>query len=152
ARDAPVLVVCLARPELLEERQSWGGGKLNATSILLEPLSERESQALVAELAGDAELPPGALAQIAEVAEGNPLFLEQMLAMVREVGLAPGEVQIPPTIQALLGARLDRLPPDERGVLERAAVIGKEFWRGSLVDLLAEDERESVDASLQKLV
>src|SRR5439155_5619362 len=109
-------------------------------------------QALVAELAGDAELPPGALAQIAEVAEGNPLFLEQMLAMVREDGLAPGEVSIPPTIHALLGARLDRLPPDERDVLERAAVIGKEFWRGSLVDLLPEEGRDGVDASLQKLV
>src|SRR5207247_8914636 len=75
-RDAPMLLVCLARPELLEERPSWGGGKLNATSMLLGPLSELESAQFIENLAGATGLSPATLAGIADVAAGNPLFLE----------------------------------------------------------------------------
>ncbi len=151
ARDAPILLVCLARPELLEDRPAWGGGKLNATSISLGPLSEREATALIRGLAGGEELSRDALQRIAEVAEGNPLFLEEMLGMLSENGV-PGELVVPPTIQALLAARLDRLDPDERAALERASVIGKEFWRAAVIDVSPEEARASVDRHLQTLV
>jgi DNA-binding SARP family transcriptional activator len=151
-RDAPLLILCLARPELLEDRQSWAAGKVNATSILLEPLSEREAQLLMRRLVGAAELPEDAVAGIVQVAEGNPLFLEEMLSMLNEKGFAGGAISVPPTIQALLGARLDRLEAEERMVLGRAAVIGKEFSRAALVELLPEDARGSHDAHLRVLV
>jgi DNA-binding SARP family transcriptional activator len=150
-RSAPMLVVCLARPELLDDRPSWGGGKLNATSILLGPLSDAESAQLVARLLGERALRAETLAGITEAAEGNPLFLEQMLAMLSE-DAGDAEVSVPPTIQALLTARLDRLEPDERGVLERASVIGKEFSRAALVELSPEHARGAVDAHLERLV
>jgi DNA-binding SARP family transcriptional activator/class 3 adenylate cyclase len=150
--DAPILIMCLARPELLEDRQSWAAGKVNATSILLEPLSERESQLLMRKLVEAAELPEEAVEGILRVAEGNPLFLEEMLSMLNEEGFARGAVGVPPTIQALLGARLDRLQPEERMVLGRAAVIGQEFSRAAIVELLPEDARASHDARLGLLV
>ncbi len=150
--DAPVLLLCLARPELLEARPTWGGGKLNATSILLEPLSEGESQVLLANLLGEADVETRLRDRIAEAAEGNPLFVEQMLAMMGENGHGNGGVAVPPTIQALLAARLDRLEPAERAVAERASVVGKEFWRGAVVDLSPETVRSSVGEQLQTLV
>jgi class 3 adenylate cyclase/tetratricopeptide (TPR) repeat protein len=150
--DAPLFLLCLARPDLFEERPAWGGGKLNATSILLEPLSDDESEALMRSLLGKAELREALRARIAEAAEGNPLFVEQMLALVAEDGNGNGEVAVPPTIQALLAARLDRLQADERAVAERASVVGKEFWRGAVVDLSPPAARDSVGRNLQMLV
>ncbi len=129
SRDAPILLLCLARAELLDARPSWGGGKHNATSLLLEPLSESETQELIDKLL--ARVDDETRRRVADAAEGNPLFVEQMLAMIDE-GVDAG---VPPTIQALLAARLDRLPPSERSTLERAAVIGKEFWRSAVVEL-----------------
>jgi DNA-binding SARP family transcriptional activator len=149
-RDAPILLVCLARPELLDERRSWGGGKLNAASILLEPLTPQEC-VLVIENAGGAELPEGAAERIAQAAEGNPLFLEQMVAMALEEQPAGTSLAVPPTIQALLAARLDRLDPEERAVLERASVVGTEFWRGAVVDLTPADARDSIGERLEAL-
>jgi DNA-binding SARP family transcriptional activator len=151
SRDVPILVVCLARPELLDTRTSWGGGKLNATAILLEPLSEEDSQALIDGLTADVELAPETLARVAALAEGNPLFLEQMLAMLRERGPA-AELVVPPTIQGLLTARLDRLEPEERAVLERAAVIGREFPREAVVELSPVDAREDVARRMSALL
>ncbi len=91
-RDAPVLIVCLARPELLDGRPGWAGGKLNATSILLEPLTEEESAELMADISTGAELAPEARARIAAAAAGNPLFLEQMLAMLADSeNVEPGD-------------------------------------------------------------
>ena len=150
-RDAPILLLCLARPELLEQRPTWAGGKLNATSILLEPLSEVECDALIENLL-ETRLEENVRVRIVEAAGGNPLFLEQMLAMVTEEGFAGGEPAVPPSIHALLAARLDRLDPDERAVLERASVIGKEFLYSAVVDLSPEHDRESVGAHLQMLV
>ena len=137
SRDASILLVCIARPELLDRRATWAGGKLNATTVLLEPLTAEETNELIEGLLGDADLDEALRARIAEAAEGNPLFVEQMLAMVAE---SPnGDVVVPPTIQALLAARLDQLEPAERGVLERGAVEGKIFHRGG-VEALAPDE------------
>jgi predicted ATPase/class 3 adenylate cyclase len=133
SREAPILLLCLARPELLDTRSGWSGGKLNATSLLLEPLSETDTETLIDNLF--ARLAESLRRRITEAAEGNPLFVEQMLAMLTEQVELDGELQVPPTIQALLAARLDRLPEPERATLERAAVIGKEFTRAAIAEL-----------------
>jgi len=126
-RDAPMLMLCLARPELLDRRHGWGGGKWNATTVLLEPLDAAETDQLLDAL-GSAE---GALRErIVAAAEGNPLFLEEMVALVRES--RGGEVTVPLTIQALLAARLDQLDPAERAVLERGAIEGRVFHRSAV--------------------
>jgi class 3 adenylate cyclase/predicted ATPase len=113
--DAPVLLLCLARPELLERRALPG-----AEAITLEPLSSEDADALLDVLGTPAE----ARARIAEAAEGNPFFVEQMTAMAVDEG---GDVAVPASIRALLAARLDRLTHEERGMIERASVIGREF-------------------------
>jgi class 3 adenylate cyclase/tetratricopeptide (TPR) repeat protein len=148
SRDAPILLVCIARQELLDRRPTWAGGKLNATTVLLEPLTVEETDELIERLLGDSALAEQLGARIREAAEGNPLFVEQMLAMVAE---SPnGDVVVPPTIQALLAARLDQLDPSERGVLERGSVEGKIFHRGG-VEALAPDEPD-VATKLMALV
>ena len=151
-RDAPVLIICLARPELLDGRPGWGGGKLNATSILLEPLTQEESDELMGDVSTGARLPPAARARIAATAAGNPLFLEQMLAMLAESDNVGAEVAVPPAIQALLAARLDRLEPDERRVLACASIEGEIFHVGGLADLFAAETREAVASLLMSLV
>jgi class 3 adenylate cyclase/tetratricopeptide (TPR) repeat protein len=136
SRDAPILLLCMARPELLDRQPGWAGGKINATTVLLEPLSADETEILLQELGGvDSDLRD----KILVAADGNPLFVEEMLAMVR--GSAGGDVTVPPTIQALLAARLDHLETSERALLERGAVEGKVFHRGA-VQALAPDEME----------
>ncbi|HJQ51363.1 MAG TPA: adenylate/guanylate cyclase domain-containing protein [Gaiellaceae bacterium] len=145
SRDAPLLLLCMARPELLERRPSWGGGKWNATTVLLEPLDAAETDQLIGELGGvDEEL----RGRILQAAEGNPLFLEEMLALVRDSGGA--KVEVPPTIQALLAARLDQLDPAERSVLERGSVEGRTFHRGAVAALA--DGDGAVDQRLIALV
>jgi class 3 adenylate cyclase len=137
SRDAPILLLCMGRPELLELRPSWGGGMSNATTVQLEPLDAAESAQLLESLGGvDGELG----SRIAANADGNPLFLEEMLALVRES--PDGEVEVPPTIQALLAARLDQLDVSERAVLERGSVEGQLFHRGS-VESLADGEPQA---------
>jgi tetratricopeptide (TPR) repeat protein len=145
SRDAPILLLCMARPELLERRPSWGGGKWNATTVLLEPLDAAETERLLAEL-GD--VAPELRERIVEAAEGNPLFLEEMLALVRDSGGT--QVEVPPTIQALLAARLDQLEPVERSVLERGSIEGRTFHRGA-VAALSDDSRD-LDRRLVALV
>jgi class 3 adenylate cyclase/tetratricopeptide (TPR) repeat protein len=125
SRDAPILVLCLARPELLERRPGWGGGKLNATTTLLEPLDATETDELIERLLGDEQLDPELEQRIRTASDGNPLFVEEMVAMVRESG--ERDVVVPPTIKALLAARLDQLDPAERVVLERGSVEGQLF-------------------------
>jgi class 3 adenylate cyclase len=148
SRDAPILLVCIARPELLDRRPTWAGGKLNATTVLLEPLTAGETDELIERLLGETQLDGALLSRIREAAEGNPLFVEQMLAMVAES--PSGDVVVPPTVQALLAARLDQLDPSERGVLERGAIEGKIFHRGG-VEALAPDEHD-VPTKLMALV
>ena len=134
SRGAPILLLCAARPDLLDVRPAWGGGKLNATATLLEPLSEDESETLIDNLLGGADLSEVLRDRIAGAAEGNPLFVEQMLALIAQNGQAD-EITVPPTIQALLAARLEQLPTSERVAAERGSVIGKEFWLTALVEL-----------------
>ena len=145
SRDAAILLLCMARPELLERRPSWGGGKWNATTVLLEPLDAAETGELIAQLGGIDE---ALRDRILQVAEGNPLYLEEMVALVRDSGGA--EVEVPPTIQALLTARLDQLDPAERSVLERGSVEGRTFHRGAVAALAEGDG--SVEQRLTALV
>jgi class 3 adenylate cyclase/tetratricopeptide (TPR) repeat protein len=139
-KDAPMLVLCLARPEFLDGRPAWPGERLE-----LEPLSAEDSQTIVGALAPT--LDPVSRTRAAQTAEGNPLFLEQLLALAVEDGQKHA---LPHSIQTLLAARLDRLESTERSLLERAAVIGKEFWRNALVHV-SPPETE-VSALLQGLV
>jgi class 3 adenylate cyclase/tetratricopeptide (TPR) repeat protein len=130
ARGAPILLLCLSRPDLLDRRGGWAGGKLNATTVLLEPLDAAEADRLLDALGG---VDDALRERIVAAAEGNPLYLEEMVALVHESEGA--EVTVPPTIQALLAARLDQLDPAERSVLERGAIEGRVFHR-SAVDAL----------------
>jgi class 3 adenylate cyclase/tetratricopeptide (TPR) repeat protein len=139
-RGVPILILCLARPELLDDRPGWTGQRIE-----LAPLPDEDAKMLVVSLASDVE--PGVLARAMEAAEGNPLFLEQLLALAGEDG---HELAVPATIQTLLTARLDRLAPEERALLEAAAVVGKEFWRSAVLELSAPGAE--VSALLQGLV
>jgi class 3 adenylate cyclase/tetratricopeptide (TPR) repeat protein len=131
SRDTPILLLCVARPELLEERPQWEGAL-----VRLEPLSAGEATQLLDALDIAGILSSALRGRVAETAQGNPLYTEQLFAMLAEEARAAAElVELPPTIQALLAARLDRLDPFEREVLERAAVIGKEFWPGAAAAL-----------------
>jgi predicted ATPase/class 3 adenylate cyclase len=164
ARDAPILLICLARPELLEERPMWSGGKLNSTSLLLEPLDHAACGTLIENLLDQTEVDDLVKERIAQAAEGNPLFVEEMLAMLVDEGALQRDnghwvstrdlstVAIPPTIQALLDARISRLGPDERNVLERAAVAGRVFSRGAVRALSPSTERPAVEPRLSGLV
>ena len=145
SRDAPILLLCMARPELLDRRPGWAGGKVNAANVLLEPLDAAETDRLIENLA---HVDDGLRARIREAAEGNPLFVEEMVAMVRES--PDGDVVVPPTIHALLAARLDQLDAAEREVLQCGSVEGRVFHRGA-VAVLASDE-PSVTSRLTALV
>jgi DNA-binding SARP family transcriptional activator len=151
-RDAPLLLICLARLELLDIRPSWGGGKLNATTLLLEPLSGLEMDTFIDRLPGGRALPESRRSQLADAAEGNPLFLEQTLALLREEEPDTEALAVPPTIHGLLEARLDRLLQGERTVLERAAVIGRDFQRTALGELTSDFPFGAVDEHLTSLV
>src|SRR5215211_5457989 len=163
AREARLLVVAVARPELLEQRPGWSGGRLNASTMLLEPLAAEESATLLEHLAGEAPLPADATDRITRTAQGNPLFLEELLAMLIEEGRLQRDGQrwvandlaaaaTPPTIQALLAARLDRLAGEERALLDRASVMGQAFDRAAVLALTPEPARAEADAHLLALV
>jgi tetratricopeptide (TPR) repeat protein len=136
-RTSPVLIVCLARPDLLDSRPTWGGGNPRALAVELGPLSPDQSRELVDALLARAEVPPGQRALALEKAEGNPLFLEETARM-----LADGEgvmvKRIPDSVQALIAARIDGLDAGDKRLLQRAALVGRVFWRGAL-DALSPD-------------
>jgi class 3 adenylate cyclase/tetratricopeptide (TPR) repeat protein len=149
SRDAPIFMLCIARTELLDARPGWGGGKLNATSLLLEPLGAEECAELMERLG--AHLDDGLRERITTASAGNPLYVEEMLAMVREHG-SDGEIAVPPTIHALLQARIDSLETDVRVVMERGAVEGEVFHRGAVAVLAPEPVRQEVEEHLTTLV
>jgi class 3 adenylate cyclase/tetratricopeptide (TPR) repeat protein len=149
---APVLLLCLARTDLLENRPSWASPRPNAALFSLEPLSGAEADRLLECLAGNLALDNRYRNRIAEAAEGNPLFVEQMVAMASEAPDSADQFAVPASIQALLAERLDRLGTDERAVIERASVAGKEFRRKEIVELSPPELRPSVGALLMALV
>jgi class 3 adenylate cyclase/tetratricopeptide (TPR) repeat protein len=151
SRDASIFLLCVARTELLDTRPEWGGGKLNATSVLLEPLDADECERLIDNLLGETKLDQVARERIAEASEGNALYVEEMVAMVRERDGA-GDIVVPPTIHALLQARLDLLADDERLVIGHASVEGEVFHRGSVVELVPVELRAALDDRLSSLV
>ena len=160
--DAPILVACMARPELLELRPGWGGGKLNAATISLEPLSSSECGSLVGNLLAIDMLDPALRDRIVEAAEGLPLFAEETLAMLIEDGrivrhddtwVAAGdlsELSIPPTTSAILATRIDRLSAEERSVLQRASVMGQVFYREALTTLRNVDPSPELSSLVRK--
>ncbi len=151
SRDAPIFLLCIARTELLDLRADWGGGKLNATSLLLEPLGADECGELMELLVEDAPLDAELRDRITVASAGNPLFVEEMLAMVREHG-GDGEIAVPPTIHALLQARIDSLDGDVRVVMERGSVEGEVFHRGAVAELSPDPVRPAIATHLATLV
>jgi tetratricopeptide (TPR) repeat protein len=157
SRDAPILVCCLARPDLAEVRPGWTG-----TTIRLAPLRRDDARTLLENLAGP--LDDEAADAVSRATGGNPLFLEEMLRMLVEDGVlverdgrleplaALDTLRVPDTVQAVLAARLDRLEPEERGVLQRAALIGQVFWWGAVADLTPPESVGEVAGLLQALV
>ena len=137
---APVLVLCLARPDLLDLRPSWGGGRLSSSSILLDALSEVESESLLARLASAGQLAAASRERILAAAEGNALFIEQLLA----AALEDDSGAVPDSIQTLLAARLDRLDARDRAVAQAAAVCGASFTTEEVAELVDGDPSASM--------
>ncbi|MFF2364799.1 AAA family ATPase [Streptomyces sp. NPDC058122] len=135
---SPMALVCVARPELLETRPGWGSGRMRSASLMLTPLTRDEAAALAGELVEVAAHRQGVLEDVLkgalDRAEGNPLYLEHLTAMAAE-----GD-DLPLTVHALLGARIDALPPEERTLLQVAAVLGREFQRADLTELATVEE------------
>jgi len=160
----PVVLACSARPDLFDTHADWGEESERHHVLVLQPLSDDESVEVAEHLLGSADLDPAVKTKIVEAAEGNPLFVEQMLSMLLDDGILErddhdrwilirdvGAITIPPTIQALLSARLDRLGPIDRVVVERAAVIGQVFFRGAVEDLSPDEVRRHAGESLRSL-
>jgi class 3 adenylate cyclase len=147
---APVVLVATARPELLDRRPTWGGGRRNATAIWLEPLQMQDASRMVDELL-DVELPADLRQLLVERSEGNPFFVEELLGELVDEGVIervgegwtsrelPEGFLIPDSVQAVLAARMDRLPPLEKSALQAAAVVGRVFWPSSVVHLIGEE-------------
>jgi class 3 adenylate cyclase len=141
-----ILVLCLARDDLLEVRPAFLARRARAERLVLEGLSDDEADALTGHLLAGTELPRETRDRITVTAEGNPLFLEQLLSYATEGGSG-----VPPTIQALLAARLDRLGPAERAVLECAAIVGREFDLADVRALLKPEAAPTAGRHLAKL-
>ena len=161
--EAPVLLLCPTRRELLDERPEWAAERPNALQLSLEPLSAAEGEQVVANLLGTAGVPQVVRERLAQTAEGNPLYVEQTLSMLIDnaklvwddgrwelVGDL-GALDIPPTISALITARLDQLAHEERRVIERASVIGHSFYTGAVQELSSEQPAPHVPATLRTL-
>ncbi|HYI22970.1 MAG TPA: AAA family ATPase, partial [Candidatus Limnocylindrales bacterium] len=143
-RDVPLLVACPARPELIDVRPAWGSGRMEASRIMLEPLTEDESRALLGALLAVDDLPAELRQRVLDRAEGNPLFVEEVVRMLIEEGLVErrndrwvalpeaAEVRVPDSVEALIRARLDTLPTPERATLQAAAVVGRIFQRSAV--------------------
>jgi class 3 adenylate cyclase/tetratricopeptide (TPR) repeat protein len=157
----PILLLCTARPELRDARPDW---ESTTSTVTLRPLTEDQIAELIENLLGRAGLAQPIRARITEAAEGNPLFVEEMLRMLIDDGLLVRDdgqwrlagdllqLSIPGNIHALLSARLDRLDEEERAVVQRAAVVGKVFYWGAVAALSPEEIRPRVGADLQALI
>ncbi|HXJ67240.1 MAG TPA: adenylate/guanylate cyclase domain-containing protein [Actinomycetota bacterium] len=150
ASAVPLLIVCMARPELLERRSGWGGGKRNATTATIDALSREDTARLLAGLLEQTLLPAEIHAAVLERAEGNPLYAEEYVRMLRDRGLLtrdegswrlsnPSELPLPETVQGMIAARLDALRPEEKALAQDAAVVGKVFWLGTLAAMSGQD-------------
>ena len=149
----PLLVMCAARPELLDRLPGWSGGKRNATTISLTPLSPLGTNRLLTSLLDRAVLPAPTRASLVSNAGGNPLFVEEYVRMLRDQGAltgVPAQLPVPQSVQQLITARLDTLDPADRALLGDAAVVGETGWVGALTAISGRD-RDDVVAWLQRL-
>ena len=124
--DGSLLIICLARPELLDVRSDWGGGLRELHRV--RAARENESEQLIDALAQDGDISPETRRALLEKTEGNPLFLEEVMLSLAESGEKVASAGIPDTLQALIAARIDRLEPPSKAFLQRASVIGRSFW------------------------
>ncbi len=143
-RDAPLLVICPSRPELQDTRPSWGAGRMESARIQLEPLTESESRSMLSAMLTMDDLPAALRQRVLDRAEGNPLFVEEVVRLLIEEGTvehrdghwhaaaSAGDVRVPESIEALIRARLDTLPAKERVVLQAASVVGRVFQRSAV--------------------
>jgi tetratricopeptide (TPR) repeat protein len=145
----PLLIVCTARPELLERRTGWGGGKANATTLSLRPLSDEDTSRLVAANLERPVLEAATQAALLERAGGNPLFAEQYARMLLEQR-SGDELEVPDSVQAIVAARLDGLAVEDKELLHDAAVHGKVFWAGAVAAMVG-DDTTAVDERLHAL-
>ncbi len=157
--EAPVLLLCLARPDLLEHRTEWGASVPNGVRFGLSPLTQRESESLVTELLGETA-PPDLLRLILDRAEGNPFFAEELIRMVSEDGTLERRAggwmlardlptSLPDTIQAVILSRIDLLTPRQKRALQDAAVVGRVFWEGALTQL-GDHQPATVDELIER--
>jgi hypothetical protein len=148
-RDVPLLVVCTARPELLEQRPAWGGGKTNALTLLLQPLADDEVAALIDHLIDPTLLAADARRQLLERTAGNALFAQEYVRALVDAG-ATGAAGLPDTIQGIIAARLDGLSREEKSLLQDASVIGDPSWDGAL-QVLGGRDMAATDALIDRL-
>ena len=145
----PILVVCTSRPELLERRPGWGGGKRSALTVSLSPLSDEETEELLASLLAEKTVQNGRASRLLAHAGGNPLYAEEYVRMLAEPFAGP-EIPLPETVQGIIAARLDTLAAEEKALLQSAAVVGKVFWVGSLTAVSGRP-RDEVEEGLLRL-
>jgi predicted ATPase len=138
---AAVVVVCLGRPELLEQRPAWAAETDRSVSIQLAPLGQEPAAAMLDSLSGGHRIAPSTRARLIDTAGGNPLYLEQLAVSLSEENGSETRLALPPTIHALLSARLQRLGPGASSVLVRAAIIGKDFGEREIRELLPVEAR-----------
>jgi class 3 adenylate cyclase/tetratricopeptide (TPR) repeat protein len=138
--DIPVLLVATARPELLARRPSWGGGKANAVTLSLAPLSDDDTARLVHALLERSVLPAEVQTALLERAGGNPLYAEEFVRMTSERG--SDDLELPESVQGIIAARVDALDPGDKQLLQDAAVVGKVFWSGALAAITGRDQFE----------
>ena len=142
ATGVPLLVVCTARPERMARRPGWGGGKSNATTISLSPMSDDDTARLLAAVLDRSVMSAEAQSRLLSRAGGNPLYAEQYARMYVEVGGA-GDLPLPESLQGLIAARLDALSKEEKTLLQEAAVVGKVFWLGAATTLTGIDRHHA---------
>jgi predicted ATPase len=145
----PVLFLALARPELLNERPGWAGGLPAYTALPLDPLAGDDAHELAKLLLARFKALEGPAETVAETAEGNPLFIEELAASLAEKSTAEAQ-ELPTSIRAIIAARLDALPPAERSVLVDAAVVGRVFWRGALLRISPREGLSTLLGSLEE--
>ncbi len=150
-RERALLILCLARPELLDVRPGWGGGRVRSTAIELEPLGREDSEALADALLEEHQVTGKVRARLLDKAEGNPLFVEETVRMLVEQGSDGGD-RIPDSLQAMIGARIDRLPAGAKIVLQRGSVIGRTFWAGAIDHLSPEYDADELEDLLDDLL
>jgi class 3 adenylate cyclase/tetratricopeptide (TPR) repeat protein len=160
ARESPLMLICLARPEIFDRRPTWGAGRMEATRITLEPLTRAESADLLRGLLGAPDLVAGVAGQVLDISEGNPLFAEEMVRMLidrRQIARRggrwetvgdPGRLALPESVEGLIRARLDSVPREERAMLQCASVIGRSFPAAAIARLTGADVTRTLDDAI----